>query len=157
MSTSFLHKKNFLTLLLVSCFSRNWWYIYSRQATFWKLHLNHLQPLYKSGKQQLYGVLVWDNNTNAKSLSCHLRHFIQKNDFSFVKLLPTCPGNFGLNVNWIFMALYKKHIAQAIDNACINNIAFIYFFFQLNSWQAANWTDLVSQWGIKHLICRYKN
>jgi len=57
------------------------------------------------------------------------------------------------------MALYKKHSAQAIDNACINNIAFIYFFF-LNSIHDKRQTeqdDLVSQWGIKHLICRYKN
>ena len=76
--------------------------------------------------------MVWDISTNAKSFSCHLRHFIQKTDFSFLNCyqhVKLHPGNFGLNVNWIFMALYKKHSAQAIDNACMNNIAFIYFFF----------------------------
>lgn len=38
------------------------------------------------------------------------------------------PATFGLNVNRIFMALYKKHGAQAIDNTCKSNIAYIYLF-----------------------------
>lgn len=56
------------------------------------------------------------------------------------------------------MALYKKHSAQAIDNACINNTAFIYSFFNsIHDNRQTEQDDLVSQGGIKHLIYRYKN
>ena len=89
MSTSFLHKKIIVTLLF-------------RVFLTIDYTSTHGKRVFESCTLIIYDLFINPacNNSRrlglrhqykyAKSLSCHLRHFIQKTDFSFFKLLPTC-------------------------------------------------------------------